>query len=970
MRHDAAEQNLSKYRIGPLLGAGGMGEVYLAHDTSLNRDVAIKFIAADRLGDPDARRRLIREAQAAAALDHPSICAVHEVVDSVTRPFIVMQHVEGETLARRLERGPLPSSEAVALASHVADALQEAHRRGVVHRDLKPQNIILTPSGRPKIVDFGIARVRPDTVGAGPDDTRTALTNPDAIIGTPAYMAPEQIQLRPADARADLFSLGSVFYECLTGRRAFGGRSTLEVCGQVLHHEPEAPSRAQPGLTATHDDICRRLLTKDPAARFQTAAEVVDALRTLTVESGRGAERRGWREHVAALARSRRAQAALAIALVLAAAFVWGWRRGERLPPLTSEGMQSFARGTDFIREGAYYSARRALEHVLQLTPEYTPAQARLAEALAGLDEEDEAKGVLLAIEGRRVGGDEQLRLAGVRAMVLHDAPRAVEAYSRLARRQDRDARAWVDLGRAQEAAGQPTSARVSYERALALEPGYAAAHLRLASLDAEEGRREDALARYARAESLYQTASDSEGETECLIQRGAFLDGIGDFKPARAALERAKTLAAATENEYQRIRIDIRLSSVTASEGNLRESEKLARAAAATALGRELTPLAADAYIELGATLLNDPARLKEAETTLQTAVALAERRGADRIAMRARLNLSSVHLSRGQPDDALALAEQALPFLQARRLRRQELSALGLIAEAYDRQGNYASARDAARKVLTSAEQIGDASSIVQALLTLARASTAMGLLPEALSHVTRAEEIVRRQGDTALLPFALTTHAELLIRLGRSGDAEPLLQELEKGIADKRETYVGRMRRVAVARALQATLDRRYAEASGHAAAALAAGPEMDTAGSLASALLVHARSRLRRGAPEDARMGAAGLPTGYEPLYWHAMAWLPTTPARAEADITRALEGNTAQLSPEVEWRLAAIGAAAAARSGHTERAAAWRARAERAMERVRSEWKEDARRYDARSDLQELRRAAGLVLPAL
>ena len=967
MRHDAAEQNLSKYRLGPLLGAGGMGEVYLAHDTSLNRDVAIKFIAADRLGDPDARRRLIREAQAAAALDHPSICAVHEVVDSVTRPFIVMQHVEGETLARRLERGPLPPDEAVALASHVADALQEAHRRGVVHRDLKPQNIILTPSGRPKIVDFGIARVRPATVGAGADDTRTALTNPNVIIGTPAYMAPEQIQLGPADARADLFSLGSVFYECLTGHRAFDGRSPLEICGQVLHHEPEAPSRAQPVLTAAHDEVCRRLLAKDPAARFQTAAEVVGALRTLEGESRPVAERRRLREHVGPLARSRRAQAALAITLLLAAAGVWGWTRGDGLPPLTSEAAQSFERGTDFIRDGAYDSARRALEHVLQLAPDYTPAQARLAEALAGLDEEDQAKGVLLAIEGRRVGGDERLRLAGVRAIVLHDAPRAVDAYSRLAQRRERDARAWVDLGRAQEAAGQPAAARESYQRALALESGYAAAHLRLASLDAEEGRRDEALEGFARAENLYRTASDSEGETESLIRRGAFLDGIGELKPARAALERAKERAAATDNEYQQIRVDIRLSSVTASEGNLRESEKLARAAAETALHRELMPLAADGYIELGATLMNDPKHLTEAEETLQRAVALAERRGAVGVAARARLNLSSVYLSRGQPDRALALAQGALPDLQQRRLRRLELSALGLVAEAYDRQGNYASARDAARNVLTSAEQIRDTSSIVQALLTLGRASAALGSLPEALASSTRVEEVLRTQGDDALLPFAMTTRAELLVRLGRGRDAEPLLQQLEAGIAAKRETFVGRARRVALVRALQAATEGRHADVRQHAARALATTSPRDAADDLAAALLAYSQSRLERRVTDPRPFPTTGTPAALERVYWRALAMLPASPAAALEAVHQVLEGKTL-VSPEAEWRLAAVGAAAALRSGDSGRAEVWRKRAELTLQRLRTSWREHAPSYEARPDLQELRRAAGLGAP--
>ena len=197
-----------------------MGEVYLADDTRLKRQVAIKVIAADLDGNEQASRRLIREAQAVAALDHPNICSIYEVGEHDGRAFIVMQHVEGETLSARVKRGPLAVSEVLGIAIPVADGLAEAHARGIVHRDIKPQNIMLTPRGQVKILDFGLAKAAPDDnlVGA---ETRSLLTQAGAIVGTAPYMSPEQVKGEALDARGDIFSFGAVVYELLTTQCLF-----------------------------------------------------------------------------------------------------------------------------------------------------------------------------------------------------------------------------------------------------------------------------------------------------------------------------------------------------------------------------------------------------------------------------------------------------------------------------------------------------------------------------------------------------------------------------------------------------------------------------------------------------------------------------------------------------------------------------------------------------------------------------
>ena len=216
------------------------------------------------------------------------ICPVYDVgVDAAGRPYMVMQYVEGETLATRLARGEIPARDALVMCSQIADALAAAHRRGIVHRDLKPQNVILTSAGSPKLLDFGIAKFVSALDGIGSDDTTTSLTKPHALVGTPAYMAPEQIAERPLDGRSDLFALGCILFECLTGRRAFEGRHTFELLDQIAHAHPPAPSSIRRGLDERHDALCRRLLAKDPADRFQSAEELTGALRVLLPDTSR-----------------------------------------------------------------------------------------------------------------------------------------------------------------------------------------------------------------------------------------------------------------------------------------------------------------------------------------------------------------------------------------------------------------------------------------------------------------------------------------------------------------------------------------------------------------------------------------------------------------------------------------------------------------------------------------------------------
>ena len=273
-------QTISRYRIVQKLGQGGMGEVYLAEDTSLHRQIALKFLAPDLQTDETALRRFLREARAAAAVDHPYVCKVLEVGEEEGRAFMVLEHVEGPTLRDRVAEGPLPLADGVRLASEIAEALEEAHKRGIVHRDLKPSNIMITAGGHVKVVDFGLARqvVQP-TDWTSQEQTLSALTRAGATPGTPGYMSPEQLRSQPADARSDLFALGIVLYEMLTGAHPFGRNGGMETASAILKEDPPPLERYRSDVPALLDHVVRKLLARDADDRYQNAHDLVTDLR-------------------------------------------------------------------------------------------------------------------------------------------------------------------------------------------------------------------------------------------------------------------------------------------------------------------------------------------------------------------------------------------------------------------------------------------------------------------------------------------------------------------------------------------------------------------------------------------------------------------------------------------------------------------------------------------------------------------
>src|SRR2546422_1835336 len=317
---------LGPYEIGAPLGAGGMGEVYRAKDTRLDRTVAIKILPAHLSSDPVRKQRFEREAKTISSLNHPNICVLYDVGQQDGIDYLVMECIEGETLSKRLEKGALPSEQVLKYGTQIADALDKAHRSGVVHRDLKPGNIMLTPTGA-KLLDFGLAKPTGPLSSA---ETLTAatrnspVTEQGTIVGTFQYMSPEQIEGKELDGRSDLFSLGEVLCEMVRGRRAFQGQGQVSVASAILEKEPVPIASMKPMTPPVLDHVIRKCLAKTPDDRLQSAADIKHEIEWISQASAQGsaALASGARKSVGTLALPFALGAIVLVAITLVANYL------------------------------------------------------------------------------------------------------------------------------------------------------------------------------------------------------------------------------------------------------------------------------------------------------------------------------------------------------------------------------------------------------------------------------------------------------------------------------------------------------------------------------------------------------------------------------------------------------------------------------------------------------------------------
>ena len=955
------------YRVVRKLGSGGMGDVYLAHDSTLERPVAIKLIAGSQTDTEGGRRRLLREAQAAAALDHPNICAVHEIRSDGGRSFIVMQFCDGETLAARLHRGPIPPDETTALLMQVADALAFAHRAGLVHRDVKPQNIIISPHGRVKVLDFGLAKLaRPE--GRPPEDTRTdmQLTLEGSPVGTASYMAPEQIRCAAVDTRADLFAVGVVMYECLTGRRPFEGRSTYEVLDAIVNRRPTPPGEVTPATPPALSDLCLKLLAKDPEDRVQSAEEVRDLLAQQAegarrdAATGSSANRSGGPAHVVGrpvpLVRTWRAAAAASAAVALIVAGVWLiWSRGTPLPEPADAARRWHDTGVHALRGGAYQDAERALRQAVRVDGGYVMAWARLAEVQAELDDMRTAPQSLnrvweLVPDRSRLPRAQRLQLEAIAALVGRRGVDAVRASEQLVALDPRSGHARMDLGRAWEVVPDFARAEAAYTQAIARDTQSAAAYLRRATLRGHRGDHAAALTDFAEAERLYAAASDLEGQAEVLLQRGEMHVRLQHLGEARAEAQRAMEIASTARLDYQRVRAGLQLARVSVDQGKIAEAERHAREAVERSAPFE--SLQAQGLVDFGNVFLAQ-SRYAEAEARFREAVAVSTRFGAERAAARAKLALASVLVSApdGRVAEGQALAQEARAYYQRHNLQGPKLQALQVLGRAADTTGDLDAADRAFRELLAVGDAARDPVGTAAAHDGLGTSLARRGRLPEALIHTERALQLYEQQGSALAATYTRLRRAELLVRLGRSGDAREQLRVLSTALAGSKELAAAISPYYDGVQAKLALNEGRHSAAARAACSTRASG---DDSAWRVDMLLLCATARMQAGdatAATQAAQAALTLARTLEDGVTLAQALatgavVAAAAGRADAALVQGQEALAAferLQADEPAWRLELVLSRAAAAAGRADDARRLADAAQAAFARLRETW---------------------------
>ncbi len=792
--------SMGRFKILSLLGSGGMGDVYLAEDPMLGRRVALKSLRSESIADPQAKKRLIREARAAATLDHPNICAVYEVDEQADLSFIVMQYIEGDTLSSKISSNALSLSESLDVAMRVADALGAAHSSGILHRDIKPQNIIVGSSGQVKVLDFGLAKEFRIDDGGNPVSLRSSITEERSVIGTAAYMSPEQAKGLPLDAHSDLFSLGSTIYECVAGRPAFKGDSLIEVCAQVIHVDPPPPSQFNPLVPPELDRVVLRALAKKPESRYHSASELMEDLRLVRRKIDPRAEAlalpsasRRLRSRFRALGVQKQAvkrTAAFAAVACIAALGLVGLssllRIGSAAPHEPSgEARGWYNTGLSLLREGSYHQAAKALGRAVAIDNKFAMAHARLAEAWSELDYSDKAKDEMLLAttmvrDKNAIPAADSLYLDAVAATLRRDHRSAVELYSAIAVQADsaQRAQAYLDLGRSYTKSGNAAKAIESYIEAARLDPQSAAAYLRLGNLYGRQQDLKKAEESFAKAEEIYQAMSNMEGVAEVYYQRGALANSLDKVAEAQQLLEQALNITRTTNNRHQQIKVLLQLGSVAYTQGATAVGAEYATEAINLARADNLENLTTSGLIDLGNTFFQR-GQLAEAEQYFKQALEFAERYKGSYSQARALLALGSLCVHRGDVDEAAKYLDESLAFFQQGGYRKESSQALILIGRVNRQRGEYEIALKAFEEELAVAREVGDQSQEASARSSIATLlGSYLDRYPEALAQFEQSYRIDEALGVQLNLAYDLMNRGATLWQLGRSDEARTLL------------------------------------------------------------------------------------------------------------------------------------------------------------------------------------------------
>ncbi len=974
-----------------------MGTVYLAEDTHLGRRVAIKFPA---LGSDshDYRARFLREARAVSELNHPGIATLFDYGETDEgRPFLVMELAKGRPLSDLMQKGELNLQRAVTIVSDVATALTEAHARGVIHRDIKPSNIMIDDKGQVKVLDFGLAKQLNKDLGqsAGPE-AQTLLsteTRSGVVLGTPAYLSPEQATGGTVDGRSDLFAVGTLLYESITGRTPFAGNSFIEIAANVLHVEPKPPSKLNSLVPRELDFITMKALAKKPAKRYQSAKELISDLNSvkdsLEAKSGQTLIRRSTASGSKIPTRTlsnlsqilQRPRIPLYHILIGIALFVVAVgvifilvRTKPHIPP--AEALRWHDIGTTALRDGAFYQASQALQRAISADDDYMLAHARLAEALVELDYVDQAKDELLKVNSAdraampRLDG---LYLDAITATARQDSAKALDLYKQIVGEVAESEKAFVlvDLGRAYENTNDLKSAIESYKDASRRNPQYATAYLRLGILYGQQGEPDKALESFNQAESIYQALGKMEGRAEVIFQRGALFNKRNKLSEAKTELEQALILANANDNKAQTIKTLLQLCSVASDQGETARSTEYAKQAVELAQANGMENLSARGLADLGNSFLIR-GKQAEAENYLEQSLQASVRFKNRRNEARARVSMASLRQQQDRPDEAVQYLEPALAFYQQGGYRSETISCLALLSRANLQKGDYVMADKVQEELLRLTKESNDQSLIARAHAERGSALIREEKFTEALDHLNQAYSIYSSQGIQRSMGYNLASRAEVLGRLGRFDEAKGLLDQAT-AIANKPG---GELKRLSVETQLAlaeiALMQDNYASAKATAEKVVEAA-RSEYKNAAVGAKIVIGLSESYGGAK------AAGKQTTSAALEMARQINDPALLATAQSALaaamliagdSRAAVGNALQAQEvfarlgqlESEWQSLLIAAQASENLGDKSQAREYAMRAKDTFSKLEQRWgSEDYKSYLSRPDIQRLRK---------
>ncbi|HEY4425392.1 MAG TPA: protein kinase [Pyrinomonadaceae bacterium] len=807
-------QTVSHYRILEKLGEGGMGAVYLAEDLHLARRVAIKFLTAT---DHHYRARFIREARAVSALSHTNIAMVHDYGETTTgQPFIVMEYVKGKSLSDLLDEG-LTLNRTVEIISAVAEALGEAHQQGIVHRDIKPSNVLVNERNQVKVVDFGLVKHLFEPPSSGVDlDAKTIYatkTRSDVIVGTPLYLSPEQATGKEVDGRSDLFALGALLYECMTGQSAFSGGSVLEIGAQIIHVTPPPPSKINPNVTPALDRVTLKALEKKVDARYQTAAEFLSDLKAaaaglgangVPVSSKPAKPTEGFKRATNALGtltmqlRRQRFSIASLIpiligALLLIGAAYYFWPRSYYKP--SAAALLWYDQGTDSLRNGAFYQASKALTQAVAIDNKYALAHARLAQAWTELDYTDRAKDELLIVSKLRerspLAQQDSLYLDAILGTTTRQFTDAITAYSEIVKLSPDDGSVYVDLGYSYENDGNTDKALENYLKAIELNKQYATAYFRAGIIYNRKQQTDKASSMFDEAERLYNAGSNEEGTIEVHRWRGILLRDKGKFDEAKSQFQQSYDASRAIGNEAQQITALIDLSYLHSQRGLFAEAENYATQAVNFAQQKQLENLAAGGLLELGnsfSSMGND----ERAEFYFKQAIQFAKANKGRFREARGLSNLGGLYITTSRVDDGVQMVQQALEYFQQTNYPRSVSLCLSQLVRGYRRQANFAAAEQALSQKLEIVKRSNSPQSVADLDYEMSLLRLDQENYPAALEKCDSALKAYESAKDTFSIAFTNTLRAKALARLGRVTEAKSLLEDLFKMIDEQKGAY----------------------------------------------------------------------------------------------------------------------------------------------------------------------------------